>query len=161
MSLNELLLPKLAEWRPADRQTLQASEDGSPWRASITVDNGDAYSCRVWEMTVRRSPSGDPVNLKSWTESISNEVTGLLEPLGLVEIDELSQSALMRSQEPSLRGPHLAYYEVILKASGEATMRRYQANQTGPARREQAPFTLTHEVLAKLAEDLLPSEPND
>jgi hypothetical protein len=156
MSLNEILLPKLADWRPADRQTLQASEDGSPWQAFITVDCGDAYSCRVWEMNVRRAVGGDPIDLKNWAQKIANQVTGLLEPLRLVEIDELSQTALVRSEEASQRGSQLAYYEAILKSSGEAVMRRYQASQNGAARREQVPFTLTHEVLAKLAEDLLP-----
>jgi hypothetical protein len=158
MSLNELLLPKLAEWRPADRQTLQASEEGSPWQVFITVDSGDAYSCRVWEMNARRSVQRDPLDLKDWAHKIASEVTGLLEPLRIVEIDELSQTALVRSEEACQRGTQLAYYEALLKASGEANMRRYQASQNGSARREQVPFTLTHEVLAKLAEDLLPTK---
>jgi hypothetical protein len=156
MNLNETLLPKLAEWRPADRQTLQASPEGSPWQIFVTVDSGDAYSCRVWEMTLRRTGAGEPINLKGWADSVAKRATGLLEPLHLVEIDEPRQEALIRSSEPSRRATQLAYYEAILKATGEAILRRFRSLQDGSTRREQVPFTLTHEVLAKVADDLVP-----
>ena len=45
--------------------------------------------------------------------------------------------------------------ELALKAAGSATLRRYQA-RTG-ARREQTPFALTHEAVAKVAGDLAAS----
>ncbi|MFL5243247.1 MAG: hypothetical protein ACJ8FY_14170 [Gemmataceae bacterium] len=156
MNLNEILLPKLAEWRPADRQILQAHPEGFPWHIFVTVDSGDAYSCRVWEMALRRTVAGEPINLKLWAESIGKRATGLLETLHLVEIDDQRSEALIRSSEPSRRGQKLDFYEVILKATGEATLRRYQSSQDESKRREQVPFTLTHEVLAKVADDLVP-----
>jgi hypothetical protein len=79
-------------------------------------------------------------------------VTGLLEPLRLIESDAESDTALLRSAAPQRRGDDLFYYEVELK-SASAGVRRYQSSATGAAR-QQVAFPLTHEALAKLTGDL-------
>jgi hypothetical protein len=173
MTLNETLLQKLDDWRPPrdGRQTLLAPDEGSGWAATVTADRHDDMSTAVWEMMLRRSVvpterSGE--DLKNWAQRVTSQVTGLLEPLDVVEIDLPRDMALLRSQEPTRRGSELFYYEVLLSGISQATVRRYRARphverpqaerplaeELLARHREQIPFTLTHEVLAKFAADL-------
>ena len=153
MTLENLLLEKLAEWRfDTGRQSLTVADAGSGWTAAVAAECCDSVGCRVWELTLTRDrPAGD---LRARADRLSARATGLLEPLRLLELDPAQDVALLRSQAPSRRGEALFYYEVSLKSKGAATVRRFQATRDGSGRREQVPFALTHETLAKLAQDL-------
>ena len=52
------------------------------------------------------------------------------------------------------RGPVASYYEVTLLGTEKAVVRRYQADIAAGTPRAQVAFAITHEVLAKLAEDI-------
>jgi hypothetical protein len=158
MTLNETLLQKLADWQPSrkGRQTLLAAPEGAGWAVTVTADRHDDMSTAVWELVLRRNvapAAPDNAGLKNWAERVTNQVTGLLEPLAIIEIDVQSNTALVRSKEPTCRGDRLFYYEVLLHGVSQATARRYRA-RAHDGHREQIAFTLTHEVLAKFAEDL-------
>lgn len=152
MTLEELLLEKLADWRPdTGRQTLTVAAEGVG-RANLTAECNDAVGCRILELTVaREQPVAD---LRGWADRLSARATGLLEPLRLLELDPAQDTALLRSQAPAKRGEELFYYEVSLKSKGEASVLRYHASRDGSHRREPVPFALTHEALAKLAQDI-------
>jgi hypothetical protein len=92
--------------------------------------------------------------LERWANGVARRVTGLMEPLRVLEIDIQRNEALLRSNEPTRRSADLFYYEVLLKGTQAASVRRYQGNPDG-GRREQVPFGLTHEALAKLIGDLV------
>lgn len=161
MTLEETVLRKLGEWRPSrdSRQTLNVVDPQSAWAVSVTADRQDDLGCAVWEMSVRRAnastaPAG--ASLSGWANQVPTQVTGLLEPVKVHEIDAQRNEALLRSKEPSRRGKDLYYYEVHLKGNHEATVRRFRAASEG-VRREQVAFTLTHETLAKFAADLVAS----
>ncbi|HJT75742.1 MAG TPA: hypothetical protein VJ739_00935 [Gemmataceae bacterium] len=153
MTLDEALLEKLAEWRCDSRRTLTTSAEGGPWSVALTADRADQLGCLVWELALRRAtPPGLP--LGAWAGRTAGRVTGLLEPLKVVEVDDPRNEAMLRSDKPARRGDELFYYELLLKGNGEAQLRRYHASRRGPARREQVAFALTHEALAKLVADL-------
>jgi len=158
MTLEEAVLQKLTDWRPADgRQTLIVADEGAGWTAAISADRSDALGCRVWEMTLRRglpAAADDVAALHSWAERVTEQVKGLHEPLKVVEVDDTRGQALLRSQEPARRGGQLFYFEVILSGVRAAELRRYRAAFNGEARREQIAFVLTHETLARLSADL-------
>ena len=155
MSLAETLLEKLADWRPPGRQTLAVAPEGAGWTVAVTADRCDEVGCLLWELTLRRtSPPAGGWSVGAWAERAAGRVTGLLEPLEVLEVDTLRDEALLRSDEPAHRGEQLFYYELLLKGSGEALLRRFQAAPNGQARRQQVTFALTHEALAKLASDL-------
>jgi hypothetical protein len=152
MTLDGLLLEKLAEWRPDNgRQTLNVA-DGNGWHVALTADCSDQVGCRVWELALRRDSTTR--DLRAWAERVAARTTGLLEPLRVLEVDPGKDTAVLRSQAPARRGEALHYYEVLLHSRGEATLRRYQATRDGTKHREQIAFALTHEALAKLAHDL-------
>lgn len=153
MSLDVVLLEKLAKWRlDSDRATLQASADG--WSAAVTAECVDVVGCRLWELSLRRTAATPAVELKTRAGQICQRVTGLLEPLRLVEVDEPRNTALLRSEEPGQLGDERFYYEVLLTGDGSSEVRRYQTPHEGQPRRQQVAFTLTHEALAKLVRDL-------
>jgi hypothetical protein len=156
MTLEKLLLERLAKWRPdSARQTLEVSLPESGWAAAVTADHVEVLGCRLWELALRRLDGAAPADdLRSRADRIAARATGLLESLRVVEVDAPAGVALLRSDAPGQWGDGLFYYEVLLRADGRTTLRRYQA--PGPDRpcREQVPFTLTHEALAKLVTDL-------
>jgi len=125
------------------------------WAVAVTADRSDVLGCLVWEMTVRRTtPPAEGASLRAWGERIAARVTGLLEPLKLVEVDVQRNEALLRSDGPTQRGDNVVYYEAILQGTNAAVVRRYQGSRQGNTRREQVPFAITHEALAKLTADL-------
>ncbi len=155
MTLDELLLEKLAEWRPASgRQTLVVSEPATNTTVSVTADRSDVVAAQLWDVTSRRPAALDAAGLQAWGEKTVTRVTGLLEPLRLLEVDGERATALLRSQAPTQRGDNLFYYEVQLHGDGRAQVARYQASAKPEGRRQQVAYNLTHETLAKLVADI-------
>lgn len=156
MSLDALLLEKLAKWRPHNgRETLAVGDAAGGWHAAVIADCADVVGCRLWELSLRPAAETPPIDLPAHAEQVCQRVTGLLEPLRLVEVDGLRRTALLRSQEPGQLGGERFYYEVLLEGNGGVSVRRYQTPQEGQPRRQQVAFTLTHEALAKLVHDLI------
>jgi hypothetical protein len=147
MTLENMVIKNLSEWRPAARDTLLVTAASSPWTVAVTADHCELLSARLWELVVRRSSSGNG-SLAAWVKSMVERMAGLLEPLRVVEVDELTQKALLRSQPSSGRNGKATYYEILIEGTQSATLRRYQANDDGTPRREQFAFVLTHEVIA-------------
>ena len=155
MNLDEILVGKLADWRPAGRQTLHVAPEGAGWALTLSADRSDEVACLIWELTLRRTaPAAAGQTVKAWAGRAARRVTGLLEPLKVVEVDEPRNEALLRSREAARRGDELFYYEVLLRGTSEAQLRRYRAAAEPGSRREQIAFPLTHEAVAKLVGDL-------
>jgi hypothetical protein len=156
MTLDATLLQRLAEWRPSGggRQTLNLPDEGSGWRVALTADRCDDLGCLLWELQLTRTGSApEGATLRAWADRVAGRVAGLLEALQVIEVDDTRAEALVRSNEPRRRGETVSYYEILLRGTREALVRRYQAAaQAG--RRDQVPFALTHEVLAQFAADL-------
>jgi hypothetical protein len=158
MTLDETVLQRIADWRPqAGRESVTVTEEQSGWSATIVADRNDELGSALWEMTLSRTrvaPADDLPALENWARTIVERATGLLEPLCVVEIDQQAREALLRSLRPTQRGDKQHYYELLLKGTRQAAVRRYRAaKQTEP--REQVVFSLTHEALAKVIADIV------
>jgi hypothetical protein len=155
MNLDERLLEKLAEWRPdSGRQTLVVAEPTINTTVTLTADRSDVVGAQLWEVTLDRPAALDAAGLKRWAEATAARVTGLLEPLRLLEIDAEGSTALLRSRAPTQRGDNRFYYEVLLHGKGRAQVARYQASAKSDGPRQQITYGLTHETLAKLVSDI-------
>ena len=121
---------------------------------TVTADRSDVVGAQLWEVTLDQPASLDVAGLKSWADKTAARVTGLLEPLRVLEIDGERLTALLRSQSPTQRGDNLFYYEVQLQGKGRAQVDRYQASAKPDGQRKQINFGLTHETLAKLVSDI-------
>jgi len=159
MSLNETFMQKLEDWQPpgGGRQTLSIPDADAGWAVSVTADRNDEIGCLAWEIEAERTTASFAGSVRDWAERVASRVTGLLEPLVVIEVDLIRDEALLRSEEPSPRASGVAYYEALLRGTRSATFRRVRAFPGGSHRREQIPFTITHEALAKLAGDLATS----
>ncbi len=98
--------------------------------------------------------------LKKWAEDLCARVTYLLEQLGPLEIDSQGKQVLIRSKSPDKRDSATTFYEVLLQSQGAGlfTLRRYRRD-TQAAAREHVDLRTTHEVLEKLADDLIATIP--
>jgi hypothetical protein len=157
MTLEETVLQKLAEWRPPREGTpgLVIADEQSGWLVHLTAQRHDDLGTALLEMSVDRGKREAPTGLTvgAWAEKIAGRTKGLLEPLAILEVDTQRNEALLRSNEPAQRKHELYYYEVHVYGTQRAVVHRYRATHEA-GRRQQAPFTLTHETLARFAADL-------
>jgi hypothetical protein len=151
MTLENTLLEKLSEWQPPPgRQELHAAGDG--WIATVLAERSDVLGCLLWELNLQ----GDvrtKANVSAWAAAVAERVRGLMEPLKVVEIDSDRREAQLRSETPQQRHDKRLYYELRLRGNRQASLRRYQATDTG--RRQQVAFAVTHEALARLVGDVV------
>jgi hypothetical protein len=157
MTLEEILHRKLSDWRPPEgRHDLIVADEASGWGVTVTADRCDEVGCLVWEMNLRRvlKAPARAVTLRDWAQAVVSRVTGLLEPLKVIEVDPVQNQALLRSTVATQRGDKLYYYEVLLRGTSEAQVCRYQAKANNAGPRDQVPFALTHETLVKFTADL-------
>jgi hypothetical protein len=98
--------------------------------------------------------------LKTWADSLSRRITYLLEHIAPLEYDEPAGEVLIRSTPPSQLPDGTQFYEILLQSQsgGRFTLRRYKSIK-GQAGRQPAALTMTHEVLLKLADDLVDTIP--
>ena len=99
--------------------------------------------------------------LKVWGEALCRRVGYLLETLAELELDEQAGQVLIRSNPPDRQTGSTFFYEVLLRrdANGAFCLRRYEARQGLPGRLPAA-MHLTHEVLKRLARDLVETIPS-
>ena len=157
MTLDEILYQRLGSWRPPEgRHELTLAEESPGWAVTLSADRCDEVGSLVWELSLRRVPAAPPrqVTLKDWATGIAGRVTGLLEPLKVIEVDSIQNEALLRSSAATQRGDKLYYYEVRLRGTSEAQVCRYQARSNNNGPRDQVPFAITHETLIKFIRDL-------
>src|SRR6267142_1994445 len=116
MTLAERLLPKLAEHRPTSpgRQMWTHADAASGWTVALTIDKADALSCQMGEVALTRATPAawDATTLKAKAEAVAAKVTGLMEPLRLIELDGLRTEAILRSTAPTARGERRSHYEL-------------------------------------------------
>jgi hypothetical protein len=150
-TLAETLLQKLAKWRPhSQREVLEFTHPESGWTLSLSADTVDEIGVRLWELNLLpTSPQAGDKPLSERAGLLAQRATGLLEPLRVIEVD---QAAQLRSSVPTSRGSDRFYYEVMLQNAGGSSLCRYRTSTGNP--REQVTFTLTHEALAKIVQDL-------
>jgi hypothetical protein len=153
MTLAETLRQKLAEWRPPTTPTVLRVEGPDGYKAVLTAERVESLGCRLNELTLK-GPAFAAGELRGRAEQVADRATGLLEPLKFLEADDDRGRALLRSETPGQVGEGRFYYEAWLGTDGTFTLRRFQAPATAQSRRQQVPFTLTHEALSKLVGDL-------
>lgn len=152
MNLAATLRENLADWTPAGdgRHTWSHKADDG-WAVALTAERVESLGLSLWALALDGSARLDAVPLDDWAGRLAAEVTGLMEPLSVHEIDNTLGVALLRSGAPAQDAGAPLYYEVKLTAGVGLTLARYRHAAGG--RREQVAFTLTHEAAAKFVGD--------
>ncbi len=157
MTRDEKILEALTAWQPqGDGPHSHSITLDAPGAAiGITADRADVLSCELRELTATTGPSRacTPAELTERAVTTAGRVTGLLEPLKIYEVDATAGQALLRSATPTQRGDRLFYYELILTGHHAANLKRYSSGKPKTSR-ENVPYVLTHETIAKLGDDL-------
>ena len=155
MTLAEQLHRGLSDWRPtgSGRQTLDVPAHG--WTATVSAESTDTVGCNAWEMILARTgPTPDGQTLAGWADGTAKRVSGLLERLTVIEVDDTHDTATLRSDVPTARGDSSGFYEVTLTGTTRASLTRWQADKATGGKRTRVPFPVTHEALAKAAGDI-------
>lgn len=154
MTLDARLVQKLNDLPPlqGQRQHLEFAFPGLAGRVALDVETLEQLGGALWELTVE--PETAPTRpLLDHTRALAARLTGLLEPVALLECDAPRGVALLRSAQPLRQEQNVLYYELLVRADGHATLRRYTAAARATTR-QQVPFVLTKEALAKIIADL-------
>ncbi len=155
MNPADALAQSLDSWQPAGAGPHAHTSNQPGWQTTVTAEANDSLATKATEVTVTRTgpaPAGSTV--RGWAESIVAKPAGLPEKLAIHEIDGDGGTAVLRSAVPTRKGDSVGYYEATLTGTDEAKLRRYTANTAERTPREEAPFVLTHETIAKVAEAL-------
>jgi hypothetical protein len=152
MTLDDMLRTGIAEL-PADTDRATYNLQHGAWTVRLSLERHDVLGCLLSDLRMHRQ---EPVSgsAKDWAGRLAQRVTGLLEPLKLYESDTARQLTTLRSEEPTTRAGAQHYYEVELHGLTELQLRRFQGFLQAGKKREQIPFALTYEGLAKLISDL-------
>jgi hypothetical protein len=151
MSLNETILQQLDEWRPrGGRSTVNIDDKDSGCSVQVTADRNDEIGAMAWEISVRR-PAESGQTVRNWADRCAERLTAL-DPLKVLEIDQGRDESMLRSARPTRRGDKQFYYELMLKGTTEARLRRFQ---TKDSKREQVAFPITHEALGRVVDEVV------
>lgn len=113
-----------------------------------------SYMVRSISLTLPQKPA-TPIKevLLRQAREIEMQISYLLEGFRLVELDEINNSAQVRSIMPYQQDGERLYYEVLLRHGNSLTFSRYRKeHQTG--KREMVPSHLTLEIFERLVDNL-------
>src|SRR5688500_5255832 len=114
MTLGNIVLQKLSETPAAsERHEFGVTDNDSGWSLYLTAERRDRWTTVAWEMALRRGVPGGAV--APWAERVTQLASGLLEPLGVIEVDNSANQALIRSSPPTEADGKISYYEVVLQ----------------------------------------------
>jgi hypothetical protein len=143
----------------APKTVAVSGPNGIDLAVDLTAADSMSCSCREIRMRVPAANGVAAEVLKKWAHDLCSRITYLMEPLGPLEVDADARQVLIRSKSPDKRDSATTFYEVLLQSQGAGvfTLRRYRRADAGP--REQVDLQTTHEVLEKLADDLVATVP--
>jgi hypothetical protein len=146
---------------PLAKTVAVSGPGGVDLAVDVMAADSMSCSCREIRMRVPALSGAGPDVLKKWALDLCARITYLLEQLGPLEIDVEGKQVLIRSKSPDKRDDSTAFYEILLQSQGAAlfTLRRYRRDSHS-APREHVDLRTTHEVLEKLADDLVATIPS-
>ncbi len=121
----------------------------------IELATTDQLACGVYQLQLQHEAFHDAEfeQLRGIADRIASNVNLLLEPLAVIEADEILQHIQLRSAPPQDLEKSVLYYEMLIN-SGGLTLCRYQSSRDA-ACRERTVSVLTYEMLARLCQQLL------
>jgi hypothetical protein len=158
MSLSQKIAAALDDPSANFASPSTVSVEEQPHRLSLALDMASPVGvrCRSLEFNSLGSSARPIEQLRAWADRLAVRATYLMEPLKVVEADDLEGEVLLRSQTPTPRQGRRAFYEVRINRSGSLQLSRVSFDESS-RRRGLEPFTLTREVLERLVDDLTTS----
>lgn len=154
MRLTEELQTRFAE---TDVEQLQAQgalvASNESGRLTCQFADCEKIACEVSQLRLESQHLSnlDTAQAKELAGQLVERLTYLLEPLSIVEADELVQTVQVRSTNPCQSDGTRAYYELLVEP-GVVSFGRYRKSANSP--REATPCSLTREVILRISHDL-------
>jgi hypothetical protein len=162
MTLRQQLSQELSRLVGAPAPGTVTVSDASGVRMQVDFTAVDSMSCSFSqiELFVPTLQNAQFDALRNWADSLSQRLTYLLENIGPLEYDPAAGQVLIRSAPPDKLPDGTQYYEIVLSShtGGNFSLRRYRSTKGQPGR-TAVDITVTHEVLLKLADDLVATLP--
>jgi hypothetical protein len=129
--------------------------DGEAGRIEADLLAVDAIGCSFQTLGLSTSKLAGATldKLKTISQTLTEKLTYLLEPIGLVEADADRCSIQLRSNPPQKGEDETSYYELMVRRGGDITLSRY-SKKSGQLR-QIVPAHVTREVLGRLADDFM------
>ena len=145
----------LSELKPTGTFPQRALVRDPSASATVEMDMNqfDSLACQITMLRVTPDVA-ITAPLKDRAALIAGRVTGLMEKLNVIEVDDARGEALLRSDVPTAKDTNRFYYEVLLRRNGIVTLERFQGS-TVKSERKLVPFAVTREALSKLVADLV------
>jgi hypothetical protein len=140
---------------PDSRFTHEQDVDGI--RFTLEIQDADKYGFLVRSIAARKEAPGLAADelktlLAKQAAELEKRLTYLLESFRLLELDELKQTAQVRSHAPYRQDGTIHYYEVLLSAGRALAFARYNT-RGARGQREVEPTYVTKEALVRLVND--------
>jgi hypothetical protein len=162
MTLRQQLSQELSRLVGAPSPGTVTVTDASGVRMQVDFTAVDSMSCSFSqiELFVPTLQNAQFDALRNWADNLSQRLTYLLENIGPLEYDPAAGQVLIRSAPPDKLPDGTQYYEIVLSShsGGNFSLRRYRSTKGQPGR-SAVDITVTHEVLLKLADDLVATLP--
>ena len=119
----------------------------------------DAIGCSLQTLahTTDKLAQATMDELKATSNKLTQKLTYLLEPIGLVEVDADRCAVQLRSIPPRKNEDATSYYELLVRRGGDISLSRYEKRPGQP--RHIVPANITREVLVRLADDFVAAVP--
>ncbi len=124
-------------------------------KLSVSLLAVDSLACALESLTLETPnlAKASIDDLKQLSNTLTSQLSYLLEPISLIECDADSTTVQLRSNPPAKDEDQTSYYEIVARRGGSIQLCRY-TKQPGDVRQITA-ANLTHEVLARLGQDLV------
>ncbi len=130
-------------------------------RAFVEFDDVDKIGTRLRHLHVEgvkpfANAEFDADRLRRQAAEIVRRVTYLTEQIELIELDQHTGKAQLRSKQPQREKERTSFYEILLDGNHKLSLRRYEfSNQTTASRRVGITFEMTHYIFNRLVSDLV------
>jgi hypothetical protein len=135
------------------RGLLQVDCDTGRIEADLLAVDAIGCSFQTLGLSTQKLADASLEMLKSISDQLTNKLTYLLEPIGVIEADADRCSVQLRSNPPQKGDDGTSYYELMVRRGGDITLSRY-TKKPGQLRLI-IPAQITREVLARLADDFI------
>ena len=135
------------------RGLLQIDSDVGRVEADLIAVDAIGCSFQTLGLSTSKLAGASLDELKAISAALTQKLTYLLEPIGLVEADADRCSIQLRSSPPQKGEDGTSYYELLVRRGGDITLSRY-SKKSGQLR-QIVPAHVTREVLARLTADFI------
>ncbi len=137
---------------------LTVEEGGHRLTLRLTACGPVGFAFEALDFATGARADWPPEAVRSWGERLAARATYLMEPLVVLEHDDLGGEVELRSHAPTARGDQRAYYRARLGRRGTLHLSRVAFDEA-TRRRRPTPCQMTREALERLADDIIASIP--